>query len=281
MRLGRSRIEGSRGMPMLTLNGVVRVLTCSQVLFDQLPDSMKKIGGISSSSKKRSATGSKESVSAALTPPTLHLQTPRTGVTLGGTPNTTALSERGSVGSLHPGISFDMDSTFPMEDFSPSMQGMSPLDLANTPPDGMSAGQSEHGQHDPHGTSSGVIPIHQLDAVMFPSGDPLAYPHQAGMELGAGSHQSQYYMPNLFDGIEGQLMGPLPPYMMQAAQPQPGGFSFPAQVYPDPMLAMSGMPMQRNAQHQGNAHAQASQRRRMFGQFSNQQWSGGMFPQYQ
>jgi hypothetical protein len=259
------------------LGAPVHVLTCLQVLFDQLPDSMKT-GASNMPSKKRSAASSKEAVSAALSPPALHLQTPRTGVNLSGTPNSREISEKGSTGSLHPGV-FDMDSSFGIDDFSPSMQGMSPLDLANTPTDAVPVSQGEQGQHVSDGSGNGIIPIHQLDAVMFPSRDPLAYPNHAGMEMGAGSqHQSQYYMPNMFDGIEGQLMGPLPPYLMQS-QGQPG-FSFPPQVYPEPMLAMSAMPMPRNAQHQAHPHHQASQRRRTFSQFGGQQWSG-MFPQYQ
>lgn len=67
--------------------------------------------------------------------------------------------------------------------------------------------------------------IYKLDALMFPSGDPLAYPNQPLLDYGNGAvsthaesnpshisavhgHQTDprnFYMPGLFDDIEGQL----------------------------------------------------------------------------
>ncbi|KAI1374686.1 hypothetical protein F4677DRAFT_455372 [Hypoxylon crocopeplum] len=126
----------------------------------------------------------------------------------------------------------------------------SPLDLSIPSPDSVGAAAL----HEPspldlqHQAFSAGNPIHQLDAVMFPSDDPLAYPNQPQVDF--GTHQpsvsnaspggmshhdpSQFYVPNFYEGIEGQLMGPLPPYLMQS-QAQPG-FNFPAQMYSDPML---------------------------------------------
>ena len=79
---------------------------------------------------------------------------------------------------------------------------------------------------------------------------PLAYPNQPRVDFGdqrLGTHSaspggiphqdpSQFYMPNLYDNIEGQLLGPLPPYMMQT-QAHPG-FDFATTMYADPMLPM-------------------------------------------
>lgn len=181
-------------------------------------------------------------------------------------------------------VSFDLDTNFNMEDFSSSVHGMSPLDLTAAPVDALATGQMDQGQQPQDGLAHGMNQINQLDAVMFPSGDPLAYPNQPGLGMRGGPQHydpSQFYTPNLFDGIEGQLMGPLPPYLMQTPQGQPG-FSFPAQMYSDPMLAIQ---MQRAPQHQPHPHhamPQQAQRRRVFNQFGNQQsWSGGMFPQYE
>jgi hypothetical protein len=98
-----------------------------------------------------------------------------------------------------------------------------------------------------HGTTGAAHQIHRLDAIMFPSNDPLAYPHQPRADFGIHGpslhHTSPeevlqhhpFYVPQLYDGIEGQLLGPLPPYLMQSQ----GGpdIPFPAEMYADPMLA--------------------------------------------
>ena len=68
---------------------------------------------------------------------------------------------------------------------------------------------------------------------MFPSGDPFAYPNQPLMD-GSGYHpgrqgphpgpgqgpEGQFYMSNVYDGIEGQLLGPVPPYLVPSSQGQ-------------------------------------------------------------
>lgn len=102
--------------------------------------------------------------------------------------------------------------------------------------------------------------IYKLDAMMFPSGDPFAYPNQPLLDYGGAvathpesqpsnvsavhSHQTDsrnFYMPGLYGDIEGQLsksseelclghetfadvrlspVGSLPPYLMQSASGQ-------------------------------------------------------------
>ncbi|KAH8200251.1 hypothetical protein TruAng_005587 [Truncatella angustata] len=255
-----------------------RISKALDVMFDQLPDKMKGVAAGAAPSKKRSATDSKESLHAVVSPSPMHI----TGDAMDGMRNHSAHGARGSLGPMAPNVSFDLDTNFGMDDFSSNVPGMSPLDLASTPVESMSSGQMEQGQRLPDGMTHGVNPINQLDAVMFPSADPLAYPNQPGFAMRGGPQHydpSQFYAPNLFDGIEGQLMGPLPPYLMQTPQGQPG-FSFPAQMYPDPMLAIQ---MQRAPQHQPHPHhqmPQQAQRRRMFSQFGSQQPWSGMFPQY-
>lgn len=82
-------------------------------------------------------------------------------------------------------------------------------------------------------TAGGVNSVYKLDAMMFPSGDPFAYPNQPLMD-GSGYHpgrqgphptpgqapDGQFYMSNVYDGIEGQLLGPIPPYLVPSSQGQ-------------------------------------------------------------
>jgi hypothetical protein len=105
------------------------------------------------------------------------------------------------------------------------------------------------GQHD----SAGVAQqIRRLDGIMFPSNDPLAYPNQPRADFGMHGPSlhpnpgdmlqhdpTSYYVPHLYDGIEGHLLGPLPPYLMQS-QGGPG-IPFPNQMYSDPMLSSQHM----------------------------------------
>lgn len=73
--------------------------------------------------------------------------------------------------------------------------------------------------------------ISDLNVMMFPSADPFAYPNQPLMEFdnvkqenistGQGPQGQRIYLsngvngPGLYDDLEGQLFGPLPPYLMQ------------------------------------------------------------------
>jgi len=73
--------------------------------------------------------------------------------------------------------------------------------------------------------------IPDLNAIMFPSADPFAYPNQPLMEfdqvkqenvgMSNGPQGQRMYLsngangPGLYDDLEGQLFGPLPPYLMQ------------------------------------------------------------------
>lgn len=115
--------------------------------------------------------------------------------------------------------------------------------------------------------------IYKLDALMFPSSDPFAYPNQplADFDTHAATHaESQpshiannqgqhpidarnYYMPDVYGDIEGQLSksrsserftrelptnepivgGPIPPYLMQTGLVQ-NGMDLSAQLYQSP-----------------------------------------------
>lgn len=89
-----------------------------------------------------------------------------------------------------------------------------------------------YGQGPSYGISS-TLP--DLSAMMFPSEDPFAYPNQPmmefdnfkrePMEMMSGSPAPQIYMQNpnpnhqgMYDDLEGQLFGPIPPYLAQGQQ---------------------------------------------------------------
>jgi hypothetical protein len=110
-----------------------------------------------------------------------------------------------------------------------------------------------------------------MDAMMFPSEDPFAYPNQPPMDpanqhpgnqtpqsAGGQAHDTmQFYIPNMYDGIEGQLLEPIPSYLMQQQGQRPGqhgGLDATAQMYcANPsMLAML-------TDHAGHAHQQQPQ----------------------
>lgn len=98
---------------------------------------------------------------------------------------------------------------------------------------------------------AGNSTLYKLDAMMFPTGDPFAYPNQqplmdfptpsrqirpGGPSSGgaAGSQHPdsmQFYMPNMYDDIEGQLLGPLPPYLAQHHGQTQHGMDINSQVY--------------------------------------------------
>lgn len=112
--------------------------------------------------------------------------------------------------------------------------------------------------------------LYKLDAVMFPTGDPFAYPNQQplmdfpaqspqgphpgdhGGDTPGGLHgdSMQFYIPTLYDDIEGQLLGPIPSYMPQHQGQGQHGMGIHPQMYP--MHGMMGM-----GPGPGTAHGQA------------------------
>jgi hypothetical protein len=113
---------------------------------------------------------------------------------------------------------------------------MSPADMSSSAtPD--STGPTNSSLHTPFGlqqafNNNNGIP--DLGAMMFPSADPFAYPNQPMIDFDARQPKHEYignmldaspmpmYLPNTssgsgpYDSIEGQLFGPLPPYLMQS-----------------------------------------------------------------
>ncbi len=223
-----------------------------KTIFEQLPDNLKKIKPRSTSSKKRPASGSRTtSIMSTSSQSHYSAEPSRTqGHEMGSTK-----SGKSPVTSPPPSISLDNEPMQPPGYGDPFSSGFqfSSLDLS-TPSDPAGAPGFQDTAHLLQQHASGANnTIHQLDALMFPSGDPLAYPNQPrvdfvdqrmgthGISPGGMPHHdpSQFYMPNIYDNIEGQLLGPLPPYMMQT-QTHPG-FDFTNPIYTDPMLPMQQM----------------------------------------
>jgi len=126
--------------------------------------------------------------------------------------------------------------------FSTNYQDLLPMDMSSVGDDAeRSSTPGGMGQPSPQDLlrmqtqgSAGNSALYKLDAMMFPTGDPFAYPNQqplmdfptpsAEERPGPGPGQGgggqppdtmQFYMPSIYDDIEGQLLGPLPPYLAQ------------------------------------------------------------------
>lgn len=145
--------------------------------------------------------------------------------------------------------------------FAASMPELLPIDMSSRATSGSpsTASSSHHPAYkaQPLGTQN---PMHKLDNIMFPSEDPFAYPNQPMMELGFQPPMSmgnppqdsgpQYFMPESMDGIDGQLLGQPPPYVIQHPEGQPG-FEFSANMF-DP--SVFGMPMGQHQQQHPQQH---------------------------
>jgi hypothetical protein len=113
---------------------------------------------------------------------------------------------------------------------------VSPTNLsASGTPDSSSTSNSMQGSQYNMPQFGGNNGLPELSAMMFPSADPFAYPNQPMMEfenikqesLGDMDTRSQpppMYLSNgtngtnMYDDLEGQLFGPIPPYLMQGQQ---------------------------------------------------------------
>lgn len=280
-----------------------RISSSLVMLFDQLPDNLKQVKARTVPSRKRPASGSQASgasipLPSAFSGESIHSQPERVNRSQG---ISSKKAGKAPAGPIPQGISVNT-SALPQPElggsFASSFQ-FSPLDLSMPSPDSATAAAlHETSPMDLQHQAFGEVNIHELDAVMFPSDDPLAYPSQPQVDFGPHqpavsgaspdiSHHnpSQFFIPNFYEGIEGQLMGPLPPYLMQS-QGQPG-FNFPAQMYSDPMLqqmhTIEHRPSQPHAQLQAGqslpGRRRGQQSRDMEELLANTSWHGS-FPQH-
>ncbi|KAK4225515.1 putative transcriptional regulatory protein [Podospora fimiseda] len=236
-----------------------RITNALNPLFEQLPERLKKVRLRTSEnlkSKKRPAPAGKRHTAGAPPPSRpglqddvqMHRSEEIVRPVTGAARRDARLPPRRTSSIDALGL---QQSGLPAQGFGGSMPTMMPMEmtLGSTPvPDGSST--HRQAQRFQQGQPGGVASIYKLDAMMFPSGDPFEYPNQPLLDP-AGQHPNrpsphvapgqsqdsmQFYMPELYDGIEGQLMGPIPTYLMQQGRPQAGlnptGQMFP--TYPQP-----------------------------------------------
>lgn len=124
--------------------------------------------------------------------------------------------------------------------------------------------------------------LYKLDAMMFPTDDPFAYPNQQPlMDFPAHSPQAppsgshggdtpggqqgdsmQFYIPTLYDDIEGQLLGPIPSYMPQHQGQGQYGLGINTQMHPvHGMMGMGPGPATAHGQPYGPGHGLTPQQR--------------------
>ncbi|SPQ22487.1 62b7d84b-f356-4b31-960f-ebf1ec94f709 [Thermothielavioides terrestris] len=133
-----------------------------------------------------------------------------------------------------------------------------------------------------HPAGGPVGSLYKMDAMMFPSEDPFAYPSQPVIDPGSrpqGSQTSQssagqshdamqFYIPNMYEGIEGPLLDPIPSYLMQPGQAQAQaqhGLNPAAQLFNSPpnMLGLQ-------SDHGSHSHQQAQHPHRQMAQHQHQ-----------
>ncbi|KAI0481053.1 fungal-specific transcription factor domain-containing protein [Xylariaceae sp. FL0804] len=284
-----------------------RISNTLEVLFDQLPTGLQGVKVRAGSSRKRPASGSNastlsESVLRGYPAGQARLRTE----VADGSGASSVKTSRPPSEPTQAGNAYD-NAELPNLDFGTSLStdfSFSPVALSTTSPEALAASSMpEPAQLNLAPRITGAAQqIHQLDALMFPSDDPLAYPNQPRVDFGnqrtgvpgAGPggipHQdpSQYFVHNMYDPIEGQLLGPLPPYLMQT-QTQPA-FNYPAQMYSDQMLPSQQVQhvphRQTQQQHHQQQHQQHQQQHQQHQQHQRLQARGfegvapwqGVFP---
>ncbi len=115
----------------------------------------------------------------------------------------------------------------PGQNFASNLQDLLPLDLSSTGASSETSSTPGTSHRRPPSFQTVQTPTNQLykvNAMMFPSGDPFAYPAQPIMSFASPverrpTSQSQpqealsFY--GMYDDIEGQLLGPVPGYLQQ------------------------------------------------------------------
>ncbi len=270
----------------------ILVLTGCQSLFEQLPENVKKNTAQPTPTKKRSAPaqGSQGSRPGSATfagrPDLQEGVPPRRSEDKGRPP--IGLLRREARAPPQRTSSFDT-AGFPQggslagQNFS-NLSDILPMNMpltgARSDPNSPQGPAHRQVQGFQQGQAAGgpASSLFKMDAMMFPSEDPFAYPNQPMMDpashhaggqppqSGAGQPHDpmQFYIPSMYEGIEGQLLDPIPSYLMHQGQgqgqgqrqpqPQHGALSAAAHMYNNPgMLSMQ-------PGHGSHAHQQGQQR---------------------
>ena len=261
LKVGANRFDLSRQL-------VTNTDCFAQILFDQLPESLEARPRPASNKKRpvpRPKHGSAAAPQATMAT-NMAPQRPedfmrsRAGILPSssfGTPNS-----RESIDSAMQTSA--AENPFHDPSFTASMQDLMSIDLPSRgTPDSTSTKASSHQQAYPTHAISSQHSVNKLDALMFPSEDPFAYPNQPMMELGyqpkgdgpSGSMispdpDSQFFMTGSLDDFDAQLLGQPPPYAMQAPPHSDAGMTMSPGMYdPSGFMAMpSGSSSQKQPQ---------------------------------
>ncbi|KAK4214513.1 putative transcriptional regulatory protein [Rhypophila decipiens] len=278
-----------------------RITSALNVVFDQIPERLKKMAARPTPSKKRAAAAVGVSLgsSSSAAKGGVASAAPHPGVTsmgmipqqrrseelirphhlqAAGSSSSGSSSQRAGGGrevkrppqrtTSFDTIGLQQQNGLPGQGYPANLQDLLPLDMSMrgaAGSDASSAGGSQQqrqgGNYGPGqvGTpqSSSASSLYKLETMMFPSADPFAYPSQpplldpqgrggshppgAGSQTPEAAAAMQFYMPNLYDDIEGQLLGPIPPYLVSQAGHLPGGHHHPG--------AAGGMHQQQQQHH--------------------------------
>jgi hypothetical protein len=167
------------------------------------------------------------------------------------------------------------ESRFQDPPFAANIPELLPVEMSSrATPDSTSTASSSRArvQGFPTPQTNGLSTINKLNEIMFPSEDPFAYPNQPIMELGfqpdkgmsssqaigRSQQESPFLVPGAFDDMEGQLMGQVPPYIIQQSGQQMMGLG--GQIYsPNSMLT----PQQQHQQQQRREQMARQQEREL------------------
>lgn len=261
-----------------------RVNDALTTLFDSLPDNVKKgKGSRPIPTKKRSAPGSSMDVGNQAQ----NLPMGRRSEDLARPHSQLRESHR----QMQRQMSFDTGQERQVQSRPVQQQYMSnhdllPLDIASATGSPASSGTPSTSYRSvasfPNQAQQGTptAALYELNSMMFPSGDPFAYPARpagafkmphggpggqhsnvqspASQPQGQHPDQVSFFMPNMYDDIEGQLLGPVPPYLLQspAQAQQGGGVDLSSQMYDTSTLLTL---QQGQAHHHGVTSHQGSQ----------------------
>lgn len=205
------------------------ILTTIKGLFEQLPARLKNGSTALSAVKKKRSAPSQNDVGPRGVRSTPELSRADPG-SMGGVARATTFPTPAPIQTNNlPRASFDetifQTNTLSNPNLRQSFQELvSPSDMSVTgTPDSSSTGNSIQQQYNMQ-QFGGNNNLPDLSAMMFPSADPLAYPNQPMMEFdnikqeNTGMPQPNYLSNGLdmpYDDLEGQLFGPIPPYLMQ------------------------------------------------------------------
>lgn len=275
-------------MPKQTLQRPLK-LTYGKSLFEQLPERLRQIKGRRVPSKKRSASSAKSGNAPSRPRGVAEEAVKQRRSDELNRPMARTVSEHQPRVPLRTS-SFDtarIQQQHGTPTFSSSFPDIIPMDMSSVGdrsetgsiPGGMQPANPQ--AHNFVRMQPQPVPgnntLYKLDAMMFPTGDPFAYPNQQplmdfpaqspqGQQPGGhggdgpGHHHAasmQFYIPSLYDDIEGQLLGPIPSYIQpqqhHRGTPQQQGMTLNSQMYNTGMLGMSAQGPSQEQQQQGMA----------------------------